>query len=173
MFSLSKVITISTNFGFASSFFTEAQVGSLPKTIMTADMTVATSCGGFVKDLISAMYFLSRLSRASYAASNAGSAFLSSASASAANFSVSSLSFSTLTLSTSINFYFSSAFFYSFYMLILSSSHIFYCFDTSILLISLSAVITSTIFLASSNFCNPFLSLLIWFPTSFLFAPMI
>jgi hypothetical protein len=81
---------------------------------MTALMTVATSAGGLLKDLISAMYFLSKLSRASYAAKRAGSAFLSSLSASAASFSVSSLSLLTVTVSTSMNFCFSSAFFCSF-----------------------------------------------------------
>jgi len=44
---------------------TSNQEVDLPKTIITADMTVATSGGGEVKDLISAMNFLSSNKRAS------------------------------------------------------------------------------------------------------------
>jgi hypothetical protein len=47
-----------------NSFFTLAQSGFLPSTIITALITVSTAGGGEVKALISAMYFLSRLSRA-------------------------------------------------------------------------------------------------------------
>jgi hypothetical protein len=65
---------------------------------MTAFMTVATSGGGDVKDLISAMYFLSSISRAYCALLSAGSAFLSSISASNCNAIVSSFSFSILTV---------------------------------------------------------------------------
>jgi len=76
---------------------------------MTALMTVATSGGGDVKDLISAMNFLSSIVKASWAAIRAGSAFLSSLSASCANAIVSTFSFSIFIFSPSIKTIFSSA----------------------------------------------------------------
>lgn len=127
---------LSTNFGSASSFLTLAQVGSFPSTIMTLLITVATSTGGDANDLISAIYFLSRLSRASWAARRAGSAFLSSASASAASFSVSSFSLPIVILSPSIFFYCSSAFLCSLLIVIMRSSQIFCYLETSALLTS-------------------------------------
>jgi len=144
MFSLSNSVTFLTNYESASSFLTDYQVVSFWNTIMTAFITVATSGGGAVKDLISAIYFLSSISSAYCAANNAGSAFLSSASASICNCKVSSFSFSIFTLCASMLTYYSSAFFFSFAMTIMSSSQIFYCLETSALLISDSADIFST-----------------------------
>lgn len=141
-------MTFFTKVESVSSFLTFAQSGDFPSTIITALITVSTAGGGEVKALISAMYFLSRLSRAFWASRRAGSAFFNSLSASAANSIVSSFSLVILTVCSSMKTYFSSATFLSLAMLMTRSSHYFWAFETSILLISASPAIFSTVCLA-------------------------
>ena len=96
MLSFSNSVTFLINEESASSFLAVYQLGSFPKTIITADITKPTAGGGDVKDFTSAIYYLSNIEIAYSAIKRAGSAFLSSASASAASAKVSSFSLSTL-----------------------------------------------------------------------------
>mmetsp|Transcript_3567 Transcript_3567/g.14854 ORF Transcript_3567/g.14854 Transcript_3567/m.14854 type:complete len:269 (+) Transcript_3567:458-1264(+) len=64
MLSLSYVRSESRNFMSPSSFLASSQEGLAPSRMQTASITLATSAGGFAKDLTSWMSFLSRVSRA-------------------------------------------------------------------------------------------------------------
>mmetsp|Transcript_64667 Transcript_64667/g.181977 ORF Transcript_64667/g.181977 Transcript_64667/m.181977 type:complete len:330 (-) Transcript_64667:273-1262(-) len=78
MSSLSKVFSRSMNFASFSTRFAPSQSGFSCRRTFTASMVIITSGGGFAKDLISWMSFLSRLSRDFSAFSRAGIATSSS-----------------------------------------------------------------------------------------------
>mmetsp|Transcript_41624 Transcript_41624/g.67233 ORF Transcript_41624/g.67233 Transcript_41624/m.67233 type:complete len:215 (-) Transcript_41624:224-868(-) len=113
MLSLSNPLSFSRNLLSPNTFFAVSQSGFSPRSTLTASIVIITSGGGFAKDLISWISFLSSESSDLSALSSAGMAMSRSFCASAAITATSSACFRTMISSPATFSLMTSAFFCS------------------------------------------------------------